>query len=267
MKDCIKIFFGIVATFCLLVSTASAQTSYKMGAGDEVRLTVYGQPDLTTDGQISADGTMIIPLLGSVQLAGRTPSDAARLIADYYVRGDFLQDAHVNLLIIKYRSQSVAILGKVNQPGKLILEGPTSLTDALATAGGVSESGSERLILIRTNDKGRQERQEYDLQKLLNHEAEGSPIVWMRDGDTLYVPNAGRFYVSGQVNKPGMYPLDRPLNVMQAIGVSGGVNSRANERAVKLFRQQPDGSVKELRANPHDPVRDGDILVIQESLF
>src|SRR5690606_22712845 len=104
MKDCMKVIFGIVAAFCFLVSAASAQTSYKMGAGDEVRLTVYGQPDLTTDGQISADGTMIIPLLGSVQLAGRTPSEAARLIADYYVSGDFLQDAHVHFLITYYRS-------------------------------------------------------------------------------------------------------------------------------------------------------------------
>src|SRR5690554_5397145 len=266
MKDCIKIFFGII-TFCLLVSAASAQTSYKMGAGDEVRLTVYGQPDLTTDGQISADGTMIIPLLGSVQLAGRTPSEAARLLAEYYVRGDFLQDAHVNILITKYRSQSVAILGKVNNPGKLILEGPTSLTDALAYAGGVSETGSERLILIRTDKNGRQERYEYDLQQLLNHDAEDQPVVWMRNGDTIYVPVAGRFYLSGEVRSPGMYPLDRKLNVMQALGVGGGPTARANTKAVKLYRRQPNGSTKELRANPEEPVMDGDVLVIQESLF
>ncbi len=252
---------------CLAVANAQAQSRYLMGPGDEIRLTVYNQPDLTTEGQISGDGTMEIPLLGSVQLAGRSSADAARMIAEHYVRGDFLQDAHVNILITKYRSQSIAILGKVNNPGKLILEGPTTLTDALAYAGGVAETGSERLILIRTDNNGRQERYEYDLQQLLNHDAEDQPVVWMKNGDTIYVPVAGRFYLSGEVRSPGMYPLDRKLNVMQALGVGGGPTARANTKAVKLYRRQPNGSTKELRANPEEPVMDGDVLVIQESLF
>lgn len=266
MKDFFRtVVWGVL--ICMAVANAHAQSRYLMGPGDEIRLTVYNQPDLTTEGQISGDGTMEIPLLGSVQLAGRSSADAARMIADHYVRGDFLQDAHVNILITKYRSQSIAILGKVNNPGKLVLEGPTSLTDALAFAGGVAETGSERLILIRTDKNGKQERYEYDLQQLLNHQAEDQPVVWMKNGDTIYVPVAGRFYLSGEVRSPGMYPLDRKLNVMQALGVGGGPTARANAKAVKLYRRQPDGSAKELRAQPDDPVMDGDVLVIQESLF
>ena len=266
MKEFFRtVVWGVL--ICMAVANAHAQNRYLMGPGDEIRLTVYNQPDLTTEGQISGDGTMEIPLLGSVQLAGRSSADAARMIADHYVRGDFLQDAHVNILITKYRSQSVAILGKVNNPGKLVLEGPTSLTDALAFAGGVAETGSEHLILIRTDKNGKQERYEYDLQQLLNHEAEDQPVVWMKNGDTIYVPVAGRFYLSGEVRSPDMYPLDRKLNVMQALGVGGGPTARANAKAVKLYRRQPDGSTKELRAQPDQPVMDGDVLVIQESLF
>lgn len=89
----------------------------------------------------------------------------------------------------------------------------------------------------------------------------------MKNGDTIYVPVAGRFYLSGEVRSPGMYPLDRKLNVMQALGVGGGPTARANAKAVKLYRRQPDGSTKELRAQPDQPVMDGDVLVIQESLF
>lgn len=257
----------IVMAMCVLASMANAQVSYVMGAGDEIRLTVYNQPDLTTEGRISGDGTLEIPLIGSVKIAGRSTAEAARMIAEYYQRGDFLQDAHVNILVTKYRSQSVAILGKVNKPGQLILEGPTSLTQALAYAGGVAESGSERLILIRTGNNGRQDRQEYDLQNLLNHEAEDRSVVWMQNGDTLYVPIAGRFYISGEVRSPGMYPLDRSLNVMQALGVAGGLTTRANDRGLLLHRKQANGAVKELRAKPDDPVLDGDVLVIKESLF
>ena len=105
------------------------------------------------------------------------------------------------------------------------------------------------------------------MQKLLTRDADNSNVVWLRDGDTIYVPVAGKFYVSGEVRLSGMYALDRPLNVMQAIGVAGGPTARASDRSAKLFRKQPDGSVKETRAKPEDAVQDGDVLVIQESLF
>ena len=244
-----------------------SQGSYTIGAGDEVRITVYGQPELTTDSQVSASGMVMVPLIGNLAIAGKTSADAAYLIADRYQQGNFLKNAQVNLLITKYRSQVVAILGKVNNPGKLVLEGPTSLTQALAWAGGISPTGSEQLILTRTAKNGRIERTEYDLQKLLNYDADEAQTVWLQNGDTLYVPNAGRFYLNGEVHSPGMYPLDRPLNVMQALSAGGGPTTRANASDIKLFRQQSGGAAKEIRAKPDDVVMDGDVLVVKESLF
>ncbi len=265
--------WGVCLGLAVAGSSAQAQAggdnqgSYTIGAGDEIRITVYGQPELAADSQVSANGMVVVPLIGNLSIAGKTSADAAYLIAERYQQGNFLKNAQVNLLITKYRSQVVAILGKVNSPGKLVLEGPTSLTQALAWAGGIAPSGSERLILTRTTKSGRPERTEYDLQKLLNYDADEMPPVWLKDGDTLYVPNAGRFYLNGEVHSPGMYPLDRPLNVMQALSAGGGPTARANDSSVKLFRQQADGSAKELRAKPDDQVMDGDVLVVKESLF
>jgi polysaccharide biosynthesis/export protein len=250
---------------------AQAQTasnaSYLIGAGDELRISVYGQPELTAETQVSADGMVMVPLLGNLPIAGKTSATAATLIANRYEQDNVLKNAQVNLLVTKYRSQVVAILGKVNNPGKLVLEGPTSLTQALAWAGGIAANGSERLVLMRTAPDGRQERTEYDLQQLLNQAAEPSPTVWLKHGDTLYVPNAGRFYLNGEVHTPGMYSLDRPLNVRQALSAGGGPTARASDSSVKVFRQRADGSVQELRAKPDDRVLDGDVLVIKESLF
>lgn len=247
-------------------TTKVATETYTLGVGDEVKITVYGQPDLTAEGQISARGTLVIPLLGSLYLAGKTSADAADFIAESYERGNFLKSAQVNLMVTQYRSQVVAILGKVNRPGRMVLEGPTSLTEALAWAGGVAPNGGERIILTRLT-KGKQERIEYDLQQLLNYNADDFPPVWLRNGDTLYVPNAGRFYLNGEVHSPGMYPLDRPLNVMQALGAGGGPTARASNGSVKLLRQQPGGKLQELRAKQEDPVMDGDVLIVKESLF
>ncbi len=251
----------------LLIPLARAEASYTLGAGDEIRLSVYGQPDLTTEAQIGAEGFVEIPLVGRVLLGGRTATQAAQTIAQEFEQGNYLKHPQVNILVTEYRSQTVSILGKVNHPGRLVLQGPTSLTEALAWAGGIASDGSERLILIRTDSKGHQVRSEFDLQKLLNSEAERSQVVWLAGGDTLYVPVSGRFYLSGEVRNPGIYPLDRPLNVMQALGVGGGLTPRASERSVKLFRKQADGTVRESRAKPEDVIADGDILVVQESLF
>lgn len=258
----------LLASWCAipLAWGDSNPDSYTLGTGDEVKVSVYGQPELTAEGQITAKGTLVVPLLGSIQVAGKTSADAAELIAESYQRGNFLKSAQVNLLVTQYRSQVVAILGKVNRPGRMVLEGPTSLTQALAWAGGVAPSGSERLILTRFT-QGKQERTEYDLQQLLNYEAGDTPPVWLKNGDTLYVPNAGRFYLNGEVHSPGMYPLDRPLNVTQALSAGGGPTARASNGSVKLLRQQADGKLQELRAKPEDPVMDGDVLVVKESLF
>lgn len=260
----------LISALALLVLTAPmafAQSNYSIGAGDEVRITVYGQPELTTEAQVNNDGSLEIPLLGTVKIAGRSSGEAAKMIAERYQSGNFLKSAQVNLLVTKYRSHVVSILGKVNRPGKLVLEGSTSLTQAIAWAGGVADAGSERLVLVRTDANGKQDRREYDLQKLLGREADSSSVVWLQDGDTIYVPHADRFYVSGEVRIPGMYALDRPLNVMQAIGVAGGPTNRASDRSAKLYRKQADGSVKELKAKPDDKVLDGDVMVVQESLF
>jgi polysaccharide export outer membrane protein len=258
---------AVMATYTQAQAEGGYQRSYMIGAGDEVRVTIYGQPELTAESQVSAAGMIVVPLLGNLSITGKSSAEAAYLIAERYQQGNYLKNPQVNLLITKYRSQVVAILGKVNNPGKLVLEGPTSLTQALAWAGGIAANGSERLILTRITKNGRQERTEYDLQKLLNYDADELQTTWLQDGDTLYVPNAGRFYVNGEVHSPGMYPLDRPLNVMQALSAAGGPTARASESSVKLFRQQADGAVKELRAKSDERVMDGDVLVVKESIF
>lgn len=265
--------FSLTTAVLLLCSalvwaeTSTAPHSYVIGSGDEVRITVFGQQELTAEVQVSAAGTVQVPLLGTLAIAGKNAADAAQMIAGRYEAGNFLKNAQVNLLVTKYRSQVVAILGRVNSPGRLVLEGPTSLTQALAWAGGIAPSGSERLILTRPLANGTQERTEYDLQQMLNYDAGQQPTVWLRDGDTIYVPNAGRFYINGEVHSPGMYPLDRPLNIRQALSAGGGPTARASDSKVKVFRQAADGSVQELTAKPNDQVMDGDVLVVRESLF
>lgn len=247
--------------------TAMAQDAYEIGTGDRISISVYGQEDMNTDTEVSADGTITMALIGRVDIAGMTPPEVSRLLEARLENEGYLRNANVNVVVEEYRSNTVSVLGHVSEPGKIALEGPTTLTEVLAIAGGISSGGGERLVLIRDGDDGKQVRHEYYLSELLDRKAGNDAPVRVRKGDTLFVPRAEQFYIHGQVQKPGTYPLDRSLNVMQALSVSGGFNPRAKTSGVVLYRKKPDGTVQTLDVDMSDPIRDGDVLFVKESLF
>lgn len=260
--------FFITALLTISVTqVATAQSGYKLGVGDLIELTVYGQPDLSLSLRVDDSGSLHVPLLGTVLVAGHSSADTAKRIAQGLERGGFLQNAHVNVLVTEYRSQSVSVLGMVNRPGRLYLDGPTSINEAIAWAGGITAAGSQRAVLIRVDAQGRQSKQEFNLQESFDQNAANQKVPQLQHGDTLYVPVADRFYVRGAVNNPGMYVLDRPLNVMQAISIGGGISDRGSKSGFTLFRRQADGKVKEISAKLDDPILDGDVLAIKESMF
>lgn len=254
----------------LAAGTASAQQdadAYQIGVGDRVSISVYGQEDMNTDTEVAADGTITMALIGRVDVRGMTPPEVSRLLESRLENEGYLRNANVNVVVQEYRSNTISVLGHVNQPGRIALEGPTTLTEVLALAGGINSGGGERLVLIRDGEDGQQVRQQYYLSELLDQKATDAQPVRVRNGDTLFVPKAEQFYIHGQVQKPGTYTIDRPLNVMQALSVSGGFNPRASTRGVVLYRKQPDGTVKTLKVDMSDPIRDGDVLFVKESLF
>ena len=242
----------------------AAPTNYTLDDGDVVRVTVYNQPDLTLETQISPDGQISFPLLGPIRLAGLTYTQAEKLIGEQLEIGGFVRGANVNVLITQYRSRRLAVLGEVNRPTRLALDSATSLYDALALAGGVAASGGDKVIVLRAPRNGEQERLEFRLSDLVNRKASN---VMVAGGDVVFVPKGEQFYVYGEVQRPGVFRLDRPTNVMQALSASGGFNTRADTRRLLVYRQQDDGSTREFELKPTDAMHDVDVLFIKESLF
>ncbi len=85
----------------------------------------------------------------------------------------------------------------------------------------------------------------------------------MAPGDTLFVPDAETFYISGAVGHPGTFPILRDMTVRQAIALAGGVTAAGSERKVALIR----GGGKEVPAKIDDPVQKGDVYIVKERLF
>src|SRR5882672_4751113 len=123
----------------VLSGSALGQSGEILGEGDSIRITVFQNPDLTTETRISERGTITFPLIGEVSLAGLTPARAEARIAEHLVKGKFLVKPQVNLNLVQVRSRQVSVLGQVVRPGRYPLDDTSSnLTDILALAGGIS---------------------------------------------------------------------------------------------------------------------------------
>ena len=243
----------------------SATDDYRMGTGDVARITVYGNPDLTTEARVGEDGGLTFPLIGAVKAAGQTPSAVEKDIAGRLSKGGFIVDPNVNLNIVQFRGQQISVLGRVNRPGKFTLEKVSRVTDALALASGISVDGADAVTLVRTQD-GKTEYRDIDLVALFKQGGEASNVL-VQDGDVLNVSRQPMFFIYGEVQRPGSFRLEQGMSVVQALSMGGGLNSRGTQRGITILRRAADGTLQELDAELADQVKKDDVIYVKESLF
>jgi polysaccharide biosynthesis/export protein len=237
-----------------------------IGVGDMVRVTVFRNPDLTTETRVTDQGTIAFPLLGDVPVAGMTPSQVGRKIADKLSTGKYVVNPEVAVTLMQVNSRQVSVLGNVNKPGRYPIDNVnTRLTDFLAAAGGVAAPGSDLVTVVSMRD-GKATKKDVDLSQMFvsgNVDAN----LDLQPGDTIYVHRAPMVYVYGEVNKAGAYRLEPHMTVMQAIAMGGGLTVRGTQRGLKIHRRGDDGRVQKLDAHLTDEVRTDDVVYVDESLF
>lgn len=247
-------------------AVAQADQEYRLGAGDVVKISVYDNPDLAIETEISKDGKISFPLIHEIKLGGLTRREAEKAISEQLGAGGFVPNANVNLMISQYRSQQVAVMGEVNKPGTYPISQAVSVTDVLATAGGITQKGSNVITVIKRDRNGGTTRREIDVKNLL---ASGdlSKNVLVGNGDIVYVPAVSVFYIYGEVRQPGAYPLAPDMTIRQALSVGGGLTLRGTERGIEVDRKGRDGAVNTYRAQLSDKLQPNDVLRVPESWF
>jgi polysaccharide export outer membrane protein len=243
---------------------------------DELRFAVVGQPDLSFDAKIPADGSIHYPLIGPVALAGRTIEDI-RLDIKERLEKDYLVDAQVTIQVRSYAPKRIYVLGAVGAPREYEISGGrhATLLQAVAQAGGfLEEAARHGVIIYRSPQPGSSERvaMTVDLVEL------GTDPVLMPN-DVVFVPSRDKVYVYGQVARPGGFavPADKTLTATQAIALAGGYTRIANESNVRLSRRMKSGSreffvlnlaqVRDGKAGEDRPLQPGDTLFVPESVF
>jgi polysaccharide export outer membrane protein len=239
---------------------------YRLGAGDVVRVSVYQNPDLTLEARISEAGMISYPLLGAVKLQSLTVGQAEKRIADGLRNGNFVRQPQVSVLVMQVRGHQASVLGQVNRPGRFPIEtADLRLSDLLASAGGVAPGGAELVTIVGTRD-GKPFRREVDLPAMFRSpQREGDVVI--ENGDTIYVDRAPLAYIYGEVQRPGPLRIERGMTVMQALATGGGLTQRGTEKGMRVHRRGGDGKVQVIQPSMDEPLRDGDVVYVRESLF
>ena len=265
---CVTPRFAALLFVAVLTLPAGAlgQSGEVLGAGDSVRVTVFQNPDLTTETRLSERGAITFPLIGEIELAGLTPARAEARIAERLVRGKFLVRPQVSVNLVQVRSRQVSVLGQVARPGRYALDETSSnLTDILALAGGVAPGGDDNVTVTMKRD-GKSVKLDVDV-PMMYRTGDMSRNIRLENGDVIYVQRAPVFYIYGEVQRAGSYRLEQGMTVMQALSVGGGVTPRGTDRGLKIRRRGPDGTLHAIDASLTDLVQANDVLYVRESWF
>jgi len=282
----------IVATFALMLAAApraaqaplspppvqamaaDGQANYVVGPEDILGVTVFNEAQLSGRYRVENDGHFSYPFLGRVKAGGATVAEVANRLRSRLADG-YLRNPQVTVEVEQFRSQSVFVIGEVRTPGKYMLSGAVSLIEALAQAGSVTQQAGGEVLILHPRDGARgsgvttPERSDADVQRVNLREVETGRLsrnVTIRDGDTIFVPKAERFFVTGFVRTPGSYTLEPNMTVLQAISMAGGVTERGSGRRLRVTRVV-NGERKDLDAKPTDLVQPGDTITVRQRLL
>lgn len=266
-----KIFLAAIILFLTLCSSFNAAfgQEYLIGEGDLLHITVYDNPDLTTDARVSGEGRISFPLIGEVAVSGLTTSDVQKKMAGLLQNG-FIKNPQISVFISEYRSQKVTALGEFTKPGIIELRGNATLMEVISNAGGLTPNAGETVVIQRQVQKTGSDKKEdltitIDLNKLLSG-GKTSENVIVVDGDSIYVPKAAFVYVSGEVKAPGAYKITKGLTVLRSITLAGGFTQKAWKGKTSIIRRTDKGETT-IKASMEDFVMPDDVVMVPESFF
>jgi polysaccharide export outer membrane protein len=269
---------------------------FPMGPGDELTVSVPEVEELQNQhARISQDGTVSLPLIGTVKVGGMDEDGARAVISQRLAK--YMKVPRLEMYVERYRSRGVAVAGAVQKPGLYDLASfGDSLNDMIAMAGGLAPQAAERAVFlpvgITQSDAAATLTQisavaDEHAPEAYNGRLAGRVSITLpagrtgdvgclnmpaRPGDVILIPAAGSVTVVGWVRNPGSFPISPDMTVLGAVNGAGGAMF---SRHVEVLRTDQTGSrvVKRLSlsdlengAETDIPVKAGDVLLVEKSV-
>jgi polysaccharide export outer membrane protein len=241
-------------------------SSYRIGAQDQLLITVADEAELTGKFRVDNDGSFIFPYLGRLAAAGKTLAELQAALTRELANG-YLKNPQVRVEVDQYKSQSVFVSGEVRSPGKITMAGSTmTLLEALGQAGSPTPTASTEIVITRRAADPNAPMQEIRVNRREVETGRAAQDFYLRDGDVIFVPRAETFYISGLVRNPGSYVLDPGMTVEQAIALAGGLTERGSDRGIVVTRLV-NGIGVDLGVTKLEKVHPGDTIKVRGRFF
>ena len=236
-------------------------SSYSMGPGDKLLVNYYGSDEKTEEVFVNREGIVVLPLLGPVNVTGMTYGEASKYIQDK-AKSELI-GTQINISIREVRSVGVYVLGEAYKPGKYLLSGLSTVTNALFISGGVNKKGSLRNIQIKRDNKTVATYDFYDF--LLKGSLDSE--VTLQDGDIIFIPFIENSVImGGAFKRPHRYEFKEGETLGDVVKLAGGFDTEVMDGSrIELSTLDRSASTRSLTylnlaEDAKKLIKDGDVL-------
>ena len=250
---------------------------YRIGAKDLLEIRVLEIQELNVERRVTDSGAIDLPLLGQINVAGKTASEA-QVQLEELLRAKYVNRANVSIIVKEFANKPISIVGAVAKPGSLNVSGRWYLLQAISFAGGLDQAAGRRIFILRTADNGLSDVLEIKRDDLM----QASNTNWnvpIFPGDIVNIParSSVKVFCLGEVKNPGALEFDSDdrITLLSVIAKAGGLTDRAS-KTIRIKRKGPDGKDVETRVNykaviagkqPDPTLKADDVVVVEESFF
>jgi polysaccharide export outer membrane protein len=241
----------------------SIERQHRLFPGDTIRLVVFGEKELSLGNiRIPQSGKVSFPLVGSLDVAGKTTSELEAVLRESLAQG-YVRNPRLTVTIESYRP--IFVLGAAQKIGSFAYSEGLTIAKAIAVAGGAKNSARENGISILRDGQIVHENLPLDSQM----QVLSGDIITLEEDIGVSEKASSYVYLHGEVGKPGEYEYRRGLTVEKAIVLAGGFTLRASRRKISVSRiVEGENEPRKLKkVELYLPVEPGDIIDVGARWF
>lgn len=256
-------FFNTFQTSFMPINEPNPDSGYMLDIGDVLQIQLVGQNDYIDQFPINSDGSVSLPDIGQIIIAGLSINEASQLIKSKVNAAFIGAEAFINLAEI--RDVNILVTGNAQNPGIYTLTGNSNILHAISASGGISEFGSLREINLLRDNIIIETLDVYDL--LI--EGQYNLKKRLRSGDVVFVEARKNIVtIDGAVNRPAKYEVSNEHTLNNIIKYANGIARTADRKNISLERIL-DGTLKTIPVRNESQfetikAQDGDLIYIRE---
>ena len=265
---------GRVGVFGTGMDIPQTSPNTQIAEGDLLDIVVFDTPELSGRFRVDLKGNILLPLAGSLHVAGMTLSQVTDAVTQRYKDAKILVEPQVTVFVAEFSRRTITITGEVRSPGVYSITAPRMLTDTLAMAGGLNDMASRTVSIVHAANPKEIIHVTLNVGAQTPESVEQGRIEIL-PGDSIFVARSGVIYVVGELNRPGGYQVEHNnrLTLLEAVALAGGLTRTAKGNRSRLIRRSATGR-EELNVNldkvlygggPDMLLTDGDILYVPTS--